>query len=168
MLFCFRWYRARIVKAEQNQYTVLYIDYGNSEQVPGSRLRTLPLNFGVAKLKAQAVESQLAFITLPGTESEFGPMSYDALCHFTEGQTLKAHSFGSLGVLLLNRDGISIQELLIREGLATITRASMKKHQMEQRQKLKNPSALLLEQRNKNKDDLETWLLRRKKLPSKG
>ena len=83
-------------------------------------------------------------------------MSYDALCHFTEGQTLKAHSFGSLGVLLLNRDGISIQELLIREGLATITRASMKKHQVEQRQKLKNPSALLLEQRNKKKDDLET------------
>jgi hypothetical protein len=97
----------------------------------------------------------LAFIELPGAESEFGPMAYDALCHFTEGQTLKAHSYGSLGVLLLNSDGVSVQELLIREGLATITKMSMKKYQMDHRQKLKNPSALLQEQRNKKQDDLD-------------
>ena len=136
------WYRAKIIKVVEKAYSVLYIDYGNSEVVPGPRLRTLPPAFSVSKLKPQANEAQLAYIDLPGTESEFALMAIDALCHFTEGQTLKAISLGPLGVLLLDQKGVSIQELLIREGLATITKTSMKKYQLEQRQRLKSPVAL--------------------------
>ncbi|KAF1840236.1 uncharacterized protein K460DRAFT_371443 [Cucurbitaria berberidis CBS 394.84] len=64
-----QWYRARIRRndREAKKAEVVYVDYGNSETIPWSRLRPLSqTQFLPSKLKPQAVEAQLAFIQLPG------------------------------------------------------------------------------------------------------
>ncbi|KAL6711659.1 hypothetical protein ACN47E_004593 [Coniothyrium glycines] len=64
-----QWYRARIRRndREAQKAEVVYVDYGNSETIPWSRLRPLSqAQFLPSKLKPQAVEAQLAFIQLPG------------------------------------------------------------------------------------------------------
>ncbi|KAF2681764.1 hypothetical protein K458DRAFT_420522 [Lentithecium fluviatile CBS 122367] len=63
------WYRARIRRnnREAKEAEVVYIDYGNSEVVPWSRLRPLSQpQFSHTKLKPQALDAQLSFIQLPG------------------------------------------------------------------------------------------------------
>ncbi|KAJ4375867.1 hypothetical protein N0V83_001145 [Neocucurbitaria cava] len=64
-----QWYRARIRRNDRDakKAEVVYIDFGNSETIPWSRLRPLSqAQFLPSKLKPQAVEAQLAFIQLPG------------------------------------------------------------------------------------------------------
>lgn len=62
------WYRARIRRndREAKKAEVVYIDYGNSETLPWTRLRPLsqPQFSPQSKLKAQAVDAQLSFIQL--------------------------------------------------------------------------------------------------------
>jgi staphylococcal nuclease domain-containing protein 1 len=63
-----QWYRARIRRndREAKKAEVVYVDYGNSELIPWSRLRPLSqTEFLPSKLKPQAQEAQLAFIQLP-------------------------------------------------------------------------------------------------------
>ncbi|KAF2714334.1 hypothetical protein K504DRAFT_456567 [Pleomassaria siparia CBS 279.74] len=63
------WYRARIRRndREAKKAEVVYIDYGNSELIPWTRLRPLsqPQFSPQSKLKAQALDAQLSFIQLP-------------------------------------------------------------------------------------------------------
>ena len=62
------WYRARIRRNDRDAQTaeVLYIDYGNSESMPWSRLRPLSQpQFSTQKLKPQAVDAVLSFLQLP-------------------------------------------------------------------------------------------------------
>jgi staphylococcal nuclease domain-containing protein 1 len=63
-----QWYRARIRRndREAKKAEVVYIDFGNSEVIPWSRLRPLSQDFVTSKLKPQAVEAQLAYIQMPG------------------------------------------------------------------------------------------------------
>ncbi|KAF2868215.1 hypothetical protein BDV95DRAFT_679033 [Massariosphaeria phaeospora] len=63
------WYRARIRRndREAKKAEVVYIDYGNSELIPWSRLRPLSQpQFLPSKLKPQAHDAQLSFVQLPG------------------------------------------------------------------------------------------------------
>jgi staphylococcal nuclease domain-containing protein 1 len=64
------WYRARIRRndREAKKAEVVYIDYGNSETIPWSRLRPLsqPQFSPQSKLKPQALDAQLSFVQLPG------------------------------------------------------------------------------------------------------
>jgi staphylococcal nuclease domain-containing protein 1 len=62
------WYRARIRRndREAKKAEVVYIDFGNSELIPWSRLRPLSqAEFLPSKLKPQAHEAQLSFVQLP-------------------------------------------------------------------------------------------------------
>jgi staphylococcal nuclease domain-containing protein 1 len=63
------WYRARIRRndREAKKAEVVYVDYGNSETIPWSRLRPLsqPQFSPQSKLKPQAVDAQLSFLQLP-------------------------------------------------------------------------------------------------------
>jgi staphylococcal nuclease domain-containing protein 1 len=62
------WYRARIRRNDRENKTaeVTYIDYGNSEMIPWSRLRTLDQSrFGVQKLRAQAMDAVFSFLQFP-------------------------------------------------------------------------------------------------------
>ncbi|OCL14955.1 hypothetical protein AOQ84DRAFT_173650 [Glonium stellatum] len=63
------WYRARVRRndREAKKAEVVYIDYGNSETLPWSRLRPLaqPQFSPQTKLKPQALDAQLSFLQLP-------------------------------------------------------------------------------------------------------
>jgi staphylococcal nuclease domain-containing protein 1 len=74
------WYRARIVKPEENdQFLVYYIDYGNSEIVSKSNVRALPPSCELSDLPAQAQEATLAYIKCPTLGEEYGPEAADYL-----------------------------------------------------------------------------------------
>ncbi|XP_003475212.2 staphylococcal nuclease domain-containing protein 1 [Cavia porcellus] len=63
------WYRARVEKIESPaKVHVFYIDYGNREILPSSRLGTLPPAFSTRVLSAQATEYAFAFIQVPQDE----------------------------------------------------------------------------------------------------
>ncbi|KAI9843291.1 MAG: hypothetical protein M1837_006506 [Sclerophora amabilis] len=67
------WYRAKIRHndRENKLAEVLYIDYGNSEKLPWSKLRPLSQpQFSPQKLRPQAVEAVLSFLQLP-TQADY-------------------------------------------------------------------------------------------------
>lgn len=96
------WYRARIRRndREAKKAEVVYIDYGNSETIPWSRLRPLSqAEFLPSKLKPQAVEAQLAFIQLPGNSEYLA----DAI-HFISQETADRQLVAS--VESIEKDGL--------------------------------------------------------------
>lgn len=67
------WYRARVRSNDRSakESEVVYIDYGNSEKLPWSSLRSLDQSkYGVQILKAQASDAMLSFTQLP-TQSHY-------------------------------------------------------------------------------------------------
>uniref|UniRef100_A0A8C5JNI2 Staphylococcal nuclease domain-containing protein n=1 Tax=Junco hyemalis TaxID=40217 RepID=A0A8C5JNI2_JUNHY len=60
------WYRARVEKVESGgKVHIFYIDYGNKETLPPSRLAPLPPAFSPRVLPPQATEYTFAFIQVP-------------------------------------------------------------------------------------------------------
>ncbi|KAI1348052.1 tudor domain-containing protein [Xylaria sp. FL0043] len=87
-----QWYRGRIRSNDRNAKVaeVVYIDYGNSEQIPWSALRPLDQpQFTVQKLKAQAIDAVLSFIQLP-TAADYFQDAKDFIADATDGRTLVA------------------------------------------------------------------------------
>ncbi|KAH8252203.1 hypothetical protein KR026_012487 [Drosophila bipectinata] len=62
-----QWYRAKVERVQGSNATVLYIDYGNKETLPTSRLAALPPAF--SSEKPYATEYALALVALP-TDNE--------------------------------------------------------------------------------------------------
>ncbi len=64
------WYRARILHADRqsHKYSILYIDFGNSETVRLDSLRPLPSQFSLSVLPQQAHGSVLTLIQPPPAE----------------------------------------------------------------------------------------------------
>merc|ERR1711962_147047 len=63
------WYRAKITKISgQNNISVFYIDYGNSELTTSLKLASLPGAFSTSSTKAYAREINLAFAKFPKDE----------------------------------------------------------------------------------------------------
>ncbi|TPX35480.1 hypothetical protein SmJEL517_g02151 [Synchytrium microbalum] len=131
------WYRARIRKVNpaDKTYTVLYMDYGNSETVPLSRLRPLDSKFGVSYLPPQAIEGVLAYLTVPPLDdNEWGMEAYERLRELTENKMLKAKVVGAkktpTALLLSQADDKTgtINQLLVREGLATVDKVVARRH----------------------------------------
>ena len=84
------WYRARIRSNDRAAKVaeVVYIDYGNSEKQPWSKLRPLDQpQFTTQKLKAQAVDAQLSFVQLP-TSPDYLNDAINFLYEITEGKQL--------------------------------------------------------------------------------
>ncbi|KAI0399395.1 tudor domain-containing protein [Xylaria palmicola] len=87
-----QWYRARVRSNDRNAKVseVVYIDYGNSEQIPWSNLRPLDQpQFAVQKLKGQAIDAVLSFIQLP-TATDYYRDAVDFIAEATDGRTLVA------------------------------------------------------------------------------
>ncbi|OCK79453.1 hypothetical protein K432DRAFT_299815 [Lepidopterella palustris CBS 459.81] len=129
------WYRARIRRndREAKRAEVVYIDYGNSETIPWSRLRPLsqPQFSPQSKLKAQAMDASLAFCQLPGNP-EYLADAVDFIARETEGRQLVANvdaveKDGTLCVTLFdpNESKTGEQSLnadVVGEGLAMVPR----------------------------------------------
>ncbi|KAL2802916.1 hypothetical protein BJX63DRAFT_440506 [Aspergillus granulosus] len=128
------WYRAKVRRndREKQQAEVVYIDFGNSEVLPWSRLRPLSQpQFSVQKLRPQAVDAVLSLLQFPVSADYLA----DAVS-FLEEQTFNRElvanvdfvsSEGTLHVTLLdpseskNLDQ-SINAEIVREGLAMVPR----------------------------------------------
>ncbi|KAL3475140.1 hypothetical protein BJX99DRAFT_230310 [Aspergillus californicus] len=128
------WYRAKIRRndREKQQAEVVYIDFGNSEVLPWSRLRPLSQpQFSTQKLRPQAADAVLSFLQFPVSEDYLG----DAVA-LLEEQTFSRELVanvdyvspeGTLHVTLLdpadskNLDQ-SINSEIVREGLAMVPR----------------------------------------------
>lgn len=85
-----QWYRARVRANDRAAKVaeVMYVDYGNSEKVAWSSLR--PLNqaqFGMQKLKAQALDASLSFVQLP-TGADYFQDAMGFMAELTEGRRL--------------------------------------------------------------------------------
>ncbi|KAK3367050.1 hypothetical protein B0T24DRAFT_651428 [Lasiosphaeria ovina] len=84
------WYRARIRSNDRAAKVaeVVYIDYGNSEKQPWSKLRPLDqAQFGTQRLKAQAVDAQLSFVQLP-VAPDYLSDAINFIYELTEGKQL--------------------------------------------------------------------------------
>lgn len=84
------WYRARIRSNDRAAKVaeVVYIDYGNSERQPWSKLRPLSQpQFSTQRLKAQAVDTQLSFVQLPASPDYLGD-AINYLYELTDGKRL--------------------------------------------------------------------------------
>lgn len=126
------WYRAKIRRndREKQQAEVLYIDYGNSETVPWSRLRPLSQpQFSIQKLRAQASDAVLSFLQFPAA-SEYLDDAVGFIGDQTFDRQLVANvdfvsSEGTMHVTLLDPSvskslDESINAEVVREGLAMI------------------------------------------------
>lgn len=83
------WYRARIRSNDRAAKVaeVVYVDYGNSEKQPWSKLRPLDQpQFTTQRLKAQAIDAQLSFVQLPSPN--YLKDAIDFIYDVTEGKNL--------------------------------------------------------------------------------
>ncbi|KAF2155111.1 hypothetical protein K461DRAFT_326888 [Myriangium duriaei CBS 260.36] len=129
------WYRARVRRNDREAKTseVVYVDYGNSEVVPWSRLRPLDQGkFGVQKLKAQAVDAVLSFVQFSQSPEYLKDALY-AIEDLTGGRQLVANvdfidsKDGTLYVTLFDpkksdRVDQSINAEIVAEGVAMVPR----------------------------------------------
>ncbi|KAG5944569.1 hypothetical protein E4U60_005837 [Claviceps pazoutovae] len=85
-----QWYRARVRANDRTAKVaeVQYIDYGNSEKIPWANLRPLDqAQFGVQKLKAQAIDASLSFVQLP-TGADYFEEAISVINEITDGKRL--------------------------------------------------------------------------------
>ncbi|KAH6604184.1 hypothetical protein Trco_007630 [Trichoderma cornu-damae] len=85
-----QWYRARVRANDRTakMSEVVYVDYGNSEKIAWSSLRPLDQGqFGVQRLKAQAVDASLSFVQLP-TGADYFNEAIGFIAELTEGKRL--------------------------------------------------------------------------------
>ncbi|KAF2469442.1 uncharacterized protein BDR25DRAFT_263981 [Lindgomyces ingoldianus] len=129
------WYRARIRRndREAKKAEVVYIDYGNSELLPWSRLRPLsqPQFSPQSKLKPQALDAQLSFLQLP-TNPEYLADSVAFIAGESADRQLVANvdmveKDGTLWVTLFDpkeskKEEQSLNAEVVSEGLAMVPR----------------------------------------------
>jgi len=126
------WYRARIVKPDENgQFLVYYIDYGNSEVVDKNQMRSLPANCQLSDLPAQAQEATLAYIKCPTLTEEHGPEAADYLKYLVWEKPLIASIYwteGSVAHIALGDPSTStdINGELLRAGFARVPRTRIR------------------------------------------
>lgn len=88
-----QWYRGKVKANDRTakMSEVVYVDYGNSEKVAWSELRSLDqTQFGTQKLKAQAVDASLSFVQLP-TGADYFNDAIGYIAEMTEGRRLVAN-----------------------------------------------------------------------------
>ena len=128
------WYRAKIRRNDRDrkQAEVIYIDYGNTENLPWSRLRPLTQpQFSTQKLRPQAADAVLSFLQFP-PPGEYLADAVEFIGDQAFGRQLVANvdfisAEGTLYVTLLDPSvskslDQSINLDVVREGLAMVPR----------------------------------------------
>jgi len=118
------WYRAKVLEVKNDDtYKVFYIDYGNFEVLPGSRLSKL--NEPYKELRPQAFEGSLAFVKPPTLEEEYGKEAAEFLKELVWGKTMVAtveeQTNDKLLLTLADPESmIHVNAALLRAGLAKV------------------------------------------------
>ena len=87
------WYRGRVRRVDRagQKVDITYIDYGNSETVPWTRLRPLSQpQFSTQKLKQQASDAVLSYLQLPQTP-QYLSEAVNMIADLTDGKELVAN-----------------------------------------------------------------------------
>ncbi|KAG0244854.1 hypothetical protein B0O80DRAFT_422479 [Mortierella sp. GBAus27b] len=122
-----QWYRAKIVRnvPESKSVEVVYVDYGNSETIPLSRVRPLPPQFGT--LPHQAHEAVLAFVKVPGLKEDYGHEAAERFRELVSGRQLvgvveqREHNVLHLTLYDSQDPDRSLNAEMARDGLALVT-----------------------------------------------
>jgi staphylococcal nuclease domain-containing protein 1 len=133
-----QWFRARVdgrVKLEgggrSDLFNVTYIDYGNKEELPVTRMR--PLDKSLVSMPPMARECSLALVEACPLSHEHGREAAIYLSELTLGKNLVAKLHGRddnnrlLVTLFDDGSSISVNQLLVEEGLAKVQRAKRSK-----------------------------------------
>jgi len=123
------WYRAKCQGEVDGEYKVFYVDYGNSETIPASKIRKLPEKF--ATLKPQAAESHLAYVKPPTLDQDYGSEAAEFLKELVEGKTMMANveytDGNQLYLSLGDRESqVHVNGALVRAGLAKVEKIRSK------------------------------------------
>ncbi|OZJ04390.1 hypothetical protein BZG36_02420 [Bifiguratus adelaidae] len=122
-----QWYRAKVRKVTSDTVDVIYVDYGNSETLPISRVRPLPGQF--TALPHQAQEAVLSFVKIPKQEEDYGAEANDFLRDLVMDRSLVANvDYRDHGILHLTlydpkkseSADDSLNAELLRAGLAVL------------------------------------------------
>ncbi|XP_049819243.1 staphylococcal nuclease domain-containing protein 1 isoform X2 [Aethina tumida] len=115
------WYRVKVEKVQAGNATVHYIDYGNRETLPTTRLASLPAAY--ASEKAFATEYTLPYVSLPKDE-EFAELAIKYLKQDTAVPKLQLNveykNQGSLPAASLHADKGDLIKSLIEEGFLLV------------------------------------------------
>lgn len=126
------WYRGKVTGTSKDEFKINYIDFGNTEILPATRLR--PLNPEYAVLPPQAKESSLAFIRAPPLDAEHGDEAAEVFKLAVENKSLIAtvpYRNGPVHYITLtdSETNASVNMTLVTEGLAKVDKHRDKHHQ---------------------------------------
>jgi len=121
------WYRAKVTARSATEYTVFFLDYGNTDVVPKSRLKPLDASLSPQMLSPQAVECRLAYLVAnPPDDGAEGEDAAHALSEAAWGKRMRARiedrDAGVLLVTLLDESKGSVNEDMVLQGLLKVTK----------------------------------------------
>lgn len=142
--FSGEWYRARLVAANDGKFKAFYVDYGNTALIGKQDIRLLPEQFSENNIKLQARRGELAFITSPSLDDEIGVEAAHTFQDLTWDKELLAtveQVEDDVSYVVLKtpsqevnegKEGndvndVSINEILLEEGLARLTKTRFEK-----------------------------------------
>lgn len=133
------WYRARVRKIlPGNQVEVFYIDYGNSEELPVSSLRTLGVKF--TTFPPQAHEAYLSFVRTPSLEDDYGEEALDFFKNCVNRPSMDASvdykSGNTFYVSLIDGTSMSVNSRMLRNGFAQLSKPKSLKGKQDVIEKL--------------------------------
>jgi staphylococcal nuclease domain-containing protein 1 len=126
------WYRARVKSRSGGEYTVYFIDYGNTDVVGRDRLKPLDPSLSPQAVSPQAVECRLAYLIVGDVDdTDDGREAAQTLGETAWGKPMLARvedrEAGVLLVTLFDDAQLNINELLITEGLARVDKKPPKR-----------------------------------------
>ncbi|KAG0353570.1 hypothetical protein BG005_007157 [Podila minutissima] len=124
-----QWYRAKVTRnvAESKSVEVIYVDYGNSEVIPLTRVVPLPAQF--SKLPQQAQEAVLSYVKVPTVKEDYGIEAANRFRDLVAGRNLvgvvEQREHGVMHLTLydptISQDpDRSLNAEMVRDGLATV------------------------------------------------
>lgn len=128
-----QWYRARVRRNDRDakKSDILFLDYGNSETLPWTSLRPMTQpQFSLQKLKAQALDVSLSYLTFPSSP-EYREDAVTFLTDVTAGKQLvasvDAEEKDSWSVTLFEAEKEggeeeSVNAVVVEEGFAMVGR----------------------------------------------
>lgn len=124
-----QWYRAKVTRnvAESKSVEVIYVDYGNSEVIPLSRVVPLPSQF--SSLPQLAQEAVLSYVKVPTVKEDYGLEAANRFRDLVSGRQLvgvvEQRDHGVMHLTLydpsISQDpDRSLNAEMVRDGLATV------------------------------------------------
>ncbi|KAL1500074.1 hypothetical protein AB1Y20_012749 [Prymnesium parvum] len=126
------WYRAKVKARAGGEYTVFFIDYGNTDVVDLKRLKPLDPTLGPQAVAPQAMECRLAYLIVsPPDDEADGAEAVSALGGMAWGKPMLARvedrDAGVLLVTLFDEAQTNVNEKLVQDGLARVQKKTPKR-----------------------------------------